>query len=237
MSPGTTTVSVCIIAPYSDIIETIEVTVGDALIVTPEECASGNLYAKFTEVKTTGKKGIVLKEGTYNVATTITIDSSMTVLGEGEVIIQKAATYSKSNQHVINVSGAVANDRITVYIYNLDVRGAGKTITSQPQSGKVGYTSGIQAIRKTTLYIYNCEISGCSSGAMNINGGNGETAYIYADGVNTHDNSASASMMARTTNGVDYYSYFYFRNWTDDMDFNIEKDEIVERCISGEWAQ
>lgn len=183
-----------------------------AIVIDPS--VGNKLYEKLNAQNAPDGTTIVLKEGTYEVGTTITVSTSITVIGEGNVIIKKVGSYSKSNRHVINCSSDKVGkeNRIKVVFKNITVDGSNLTASDATKTK----TAGIQAIRNSAVYLYDVTVKNCTQSALSVNASTAlidgvslTDAYVFADDLTIENQYVVDSSKAPNVN-----AYFYYNNLT-----------------------
>ncbi|WP_040195562.1 hypothetical protein [Candidatus Soleaferrea massiliensis] len=206
----------------------------DAIFLNPGD----NLATKLNASNAPDGSVIYLREGTYNVGATISISTSITVIGEGNVVIQKQSGYSDGNRHVINCTSSVPGreNRIKVVFKNITVDG-GRFMSSGNKT-----TAGIQSIRNAAVYLYDVKVLNCTAGALLINAKNTLSdnsltdAYIFADGLYTDSGYFAAVDGAK---GTGTNAYFYYNNWTRKetlASMSVTKVEAPAEAWPNPWA-
>ncbi len=171
--------------------------------------ASGKLYSIISGLQNNKHSTVCLLPGTYNEGTVIYVYSSMDIVGLGDkedIKIVKDEGVSKSNRHIINVSGTKA-DYIEVTISNMTLDATAKTSAT----GFMDKDNGaVQSTRKSKVKCYNLNIIKASDGlyAFYVNGNNAVdgvkyTAYLYAENCTIQGKTSQVV----TTNGK--YKFYY----------------------------
>jgi len=150
---------------------------------TVKTVAAGKLYAEFSARSGYDFTTFYLLPGTYNEATTLTISSSMDIIGLGdkEAIKIVKGSSSDSNRHLFNCTGT-KSDYIEVTIRNMSL-----DATANTTGGKDN--AAVQSIRKTKVKCYDLNVtkgSGWSAVAFYVNGNNAVDgvkypAYMYVE--------------------------------------------------------
>ena len=178
---------------------------------------------------------VYIMPGTYNEATTLTVSSSMDIIGLGDKdavkIIKIGADYTgngvvyssknagpTSNRHLFDCSGT-KEEYIHVTLRNLYLD-ASAWINYKYKSGKLTLTASVdngavQSIRKSMVKCYDLTIvndannMGSYSFYVNAKYANGDPAYLYAENIVTNSKKSVAIVDFSTETGV---AYFYYDN-------------------------
>lgn len=174
---------------------------------TVKTVADNGMYAEFSALKNNDFNTVYILPGTYNAATTVTISSSMDIIGLGnakDIKIVKVSS-SDSNRHLFNCTGT-KSDYIEVTIRNLSLDATANTTNGKDNAA-------VQCIRKTKVKCYdliiNKSTTNLSAVAFYVNGNNAVDgvkypAYMYVE--NTVLNTTRTVGIV-TTNGT--YKFYH----------------------------
>ncbi len=152
-------------------------------VVLSPESHSGKLWSVISGLQNNAHSTVYLLPGTYNEATTISVYSSMDIIGLGDTEDIKVVklSSSSSNRHLFNCSGTKA-DYIQVTLRNMTLDATAKTTNSKDNAA-------VQSIRKTKVKCYDLDIikgTALDAVALYVNGNNAVDgvkypAYLYAE--------------------------------------------------------
>ena len=147
---------------------------------TVKTVASNGLYSEFSAISGNDHTTVYMLQGTYNSATTVSVTSSVDIIGLGDKDSVKVIKGSASSQHLFNCTN-MGDKYIEVTIRNLYLEATNKTTKNK-------LNGAVQSIRRTKVKCYDLTINnGSSNYAFYVNGGNVvddgtyPTAYMYVE--------------------------------------------------------
>ncbi|MBR2970451.1 MAG: SipW-dependent-type signal peptide-containing protein [Clostridia bacterium] len=185
---------------------------------TVKTVAAGKLYAEFSALSGNDFSTVYILPGTYNEATTLTVTSSMDIIGLGDKedikLIKQSVNVKKSNKnsnrHLFNVNGNTS-EYIHVTLRNLYLDASAVNIITDQTIGNKVDNGALQAIRKAKVKCYDLMIAKGNSGGYYAFYGNG-TNKVTGESVNSA-------------------SYLYLENCS--VDSNV-KNNLIETMPGGE---